>query len=177
MSGFKFSTAFIGPFAVSVGTGRAGDTQKLRYKIPPSKELIGQGTFVLSGSLHANWSSGFSKDQVFEVGGNLSTDRVFEKKVLILNEDLTLTALTDCSYICTSAVGIKQKVHMDRQALEPGQALVVPRYELLVIGGDAAVRINGKAPSAGPRLVYARSQELHIEAQSAAVVATLSFKA
>jgi len=176
MTGFTFTTAYVGPFAVSLGTGRAGDHQKFRYKIPPKKELIAQGTFVLEGDRQASWSSGFSKDQVFKPGANFNSDRAFEKQVLILNEDLTLTALTDCSYICTSAVGIEQKVQLDRHHLKPGDELVVPRYELAVIAGiDSSVSINGSPQKIGPRMVYARSRELVITTQSNAIVGILSF--
>lgn len=173
---FIFNTAYIGPFAVSLAVGKAGEIQKFRYKIPVHKDLISQGTFVLAGRIQASWSGGFSKDQVFEAGSNLAHDRQYQKAPLVLNEDLTLTALTDCAYICSSAVGIEQKVIIERYDPRADQEIVIPRYELLLVGGeDAAISINGGPVKKGPRLVYARSSELVVHTHSHSPLASLSF--
>lgn len=174
--GFAFKTGYIGPYAVTVGQAYSGDTQKFRYKVPPSKDNIAQGTFVLEGRILASWSSGSSKDQIFETGANLSTDRQYLKKVLTLNEDLTLTALTNCAYVCASAVGIEQKVHFERLRLEAGEEIAIPRYELLLMTADSSLTINGGATRSGTRLVYARTNELVLKAGAACTLGTLSMR-
>lgn len=173
---FTFKTAFIGPYAVTLAKGHVGDTQKFRYKVPATPEYMAQGTFVLEGKILANWSSGSSDDQVYDVGGCLSADRVFKKRLLMLNEDLTLTALGNSSYICASAVGIEQRVHVERFKLAAGEEIEVPRYDLLMIGGDSAVRINDGESKQGVRLVYARSTALRIRAEAPSILGTLSFR-
>lgn len=176
--GFNFKTGYIGPFAITLGRAHQGETQKFRYKVPEAgRSHIPQGTFILEGKFLANWSSGASDDQIYETGGNLADDRQFKSRPLVLNEDLTLTALTEASYVCVSAVGIEQKVYVERLKLSPGQEHVVPRYELLLVGGgDSAVHIGEHGLRRGARMVYARTSELVVRAEHETHIGVMSFR-
>jgi hypothetical protein len=173
---FRYSTAFIGPFCVSHARGKTGQIQKFRFPVPvPKNEDIAQGLLILDGRIEINWSTGPQYDTELGVGASLTLDQV--ERPLAINEEMTLTAITDCEFLCVSPIGIEQKVHLERHHLDAGDRMETNRYDLIAIAGaDSTVRVNGSDLKAGPRLLYARSSELEIHADTPSTIGVFSFQ-
>lgn len=171
---FQHSNAYIGPFLTSYARGEAGDTQKYCFPIPVlSRAHVAQGFMVMDGEIRLNWS-----DQRFDttmgIGGSFPEDS--PGIPLAIDAEVTFTALRRSAYLCVSAVGIEQKVILDRFALREGERIMVERYALLAVAGEKAnIRINQKELRAGIRLVYARDGELEIEALAPVHLGKFSF--
>lgn len=172
--GFQYTNAYIGPFCTSYAQGAAGDIQKFRFPVPVlSREHVAQGLLITEGEIRLNWSDR-SFDTTLGPGGSFPLDR--PGIPLAINAELTLTALSRAAYLCVSAVGIEQKVVLDRMSLKPGECVSIERYALLAIcGPEAQVRINGGEAQTGIRLAYARDGELNVESLTPTLLGKFSF--
>ncbi|MGC4061894.1 MAG: hypothetical protein QM749_14010 [Aquabacterium sp.] len=175
---FAFETAYIGPYAVTLAKAQSGDTQTFRFKVPAPKDELAKGAFMLKGQIRTDWSTARQAGPVLEAGALLNGDRAdHAPPMLCLNEALTLTALLDSAYVSASAVGIEERVVISRLSLRPDERLTVPRYNLLMVPAGSVLSVNGAPAVEGPRLVYARSGELVVEAHTACHLGVCSLQA
>jgi len=155
---FTYSGAYVGPYSVSLGRGKKGEIQRFRFPVPcRSDDELGNAQIILGGQISVSWTSDESSFKELGVGGSLYLDQR-DRPLPAVNEEMTLRALSDCSYLCIAAVGVEQRVFLSRHYLEPGEHTVVDRYALLAVAGDdVEIQINGTPPKKGIRIVYARS--------------------
>ncbi|MBL8474809.1 MAG: hypothetical protein JNK71_01870 [Methyloversatilis sp.] len=172
---FKYTAAYIGPFCIALGRGKAGDIQRFFFSIPRTiDEELGSAQFVTEGRIGITWKSDRKFDSELEVGGRLYHDTA--KPPPAINEEATLIAITECAYVCVSASGIAQAVHLNVVSLDAGETITMDRYSLIAVGGkDSSITINGSEARNGPRIIYARSSELTIEARAPSVMGNFSF--
>jgi hypothetical protein len=174
---FTYTTAYIGPYCVSLARGKSGQVQRFRFPVPfSSVEEVSQGLLVTEGRILLSWSIGPEYDAVMGPGGSFVLDSVGHP--MSVNEELAHEALEDCSFLCVSAVGIEQRVDLMRYWLKTGEKVLIERYSLVAItGSDSLISVNGRSPQRGARLFYARSTELEITAHSDVVVGRFAFPA
>lgn len=172
---FHYTNAYIGPFCVSYAQGETGQIQKFRLPLPIiSREHIQQGLMITEGDIEVTWSPDSDEGIVLGSGGSFVLDR--PALPMAINAEVTLKALRDCAFLCVTAVGLEQKVELERYQLAPGERLAAERYALVAVGGNApVVRVNGGEPLKGSRLLYARTTELDIEADTSAVIGKFFF--
>lgn len=172
---FRYTAAYVGPFCIALGRGNVGEIQRFFFPVPRAiDEQLGNEQFVTEGRIGVTWKSDNKYNTELEVGGRLYHDAM--KPPPAINEEAILTALTDCAYVCVSASGIAQAVHLEVVHLEPGERVAMDRYSLIAVGSkDSSITINGGEARTGPRIVYARSSELTIEARTPCVIGNFSF--
>lgn len=172
---FRYTNAYIGPYCVSYAEGDAGQIQKFRMPLPiVSREHIQQGLMITEGNIEVIWSPEDGESITLGPGGSFALDR--PAIPLAIDAEVTLKALSDCAFLCVTAVGLEQKVELERTRLAPGETYTAERYALVSIAGDnPAVRVNGGSVQHGSRLLYARTTELNIEAISPIVVGKFHF--
>ncbi|MBI2308428.1 MAG: hypothetical protein HYU78_14080 [Rhodocyclales bacterium] len=172
---FEYTNAYIGPYCVSYAQGEAGQTQRFRLPLPVvSREHIQQGLMITEGDIRVVWAHRPDEAAVLGPGGSFVLDR--PAIPLAIDAEVTLTAVRDCAFLCVTAVGIEQKVELERHTLSPSERVTAERYSLVSIAGEnPVVRINGGEPAQGVRLLYARNSEMEIEAVTSAVVGKFFF--
>lgn len=173
---FAFTCAYIGPFCVSHGRGKREEIQRFRFATQAeSMRHLGYTPMVMDGRVRVAWSTTPDRPGIeMGVGGSFLYDQ-FDRPAPAVNEEMTITALTDCSYLCVVASGIQQRVQLERHELAARGQVTVDRFCLVAIAGaDSSVRINGSSPKTGIRVVYARSADLVIEADSRCVIGVFS---
>lgn len=172
---FRYTTANIGPYCVSLARGQSGQIQKFRFPVPVQKgNDIAQALLIVEGKIQVGWSTGAEFDTELGVGGSFALDQ--GRRPLAVNEEMTLSAATKCAFLCVSAVGSAQKVHMERIRLSPGERTSISRYDLVAVAGpDSAIRVNNEHDFHGIRLVYPKTQELDVVATAPSLLGVFSF--
>lgn len=175
---FAYQGAYIGPFSVSVGRGQDGEVQKFRYPVPVKRveDFIAQALFVLSGRMRLSWSTGAEFDKELGVGGSFTEDAP-QGRPMALDEELTVRSVGPSAYVCVAAVGMEQKVWMERRVLGEREALQVGRFELAVVAESShGVRVDGRAVAPGPRFFYGRSKAFELAAAGPVACAVFSMR-
>lgn len=166
---FDHQEAYIGPFLVTMGKGRAGASQTFMFPIPPRyavREAL-PAMLLLEGKARLAWSTGAQFD--LDVGPGTSFLAGGQDRPTALEEQLTLTATEDCTYLSIETAGREQTVQTTVHGVVPGEALSVPRYALLaLLPSKAAYLVNGLAADRAPRLIYAKTGPMTISASTAA---------
>lgn len=172
---FHYTTANIGPYCVSLARGKSGQVQKFRFPIPVQKgNDIAQALLIVAGRIQVHWSTGSEYDIELGIGESFALDHA--RRPLAVNEELTLFASSDCAFLCVSAVGIAQKVHMDRFKLSAGEGISVARFDLVAVAGaESTVRINSGDDARGIRLIYPKTRDLNISATTPSILGVFSF--
>lgn len=162
---FVYKGAYVGPFAVSVGSATDGQIQKFRYPVPIKKvkHHMPQGVFILSGRMHLSWSTGTESDLELGPGGSFVED-ASDDRPLSLEEELTVRSLGNSSYLCVAPVGTEQRVRMQRIMLQPDSGVEVPRYDFAaVVESQYNVFLDNQKVPAGPRLFYGRNRSFELK--------------
>lgn len=173
--GFQYTNAYIGPFCTSYAEGSPGDIQKFRFPVPVlSREHIAQGLMITKGDIRLTWVPDGECDATLGPGGSFAIDR--PGIPLAIDAEVTLHALTPCGFLCVTAVGIEQKVRLDRYHMAEGERVSIERYALAAVAGEESlVSVNGDEPQKGIRLVYARDGEVEIVAVRPSIVGKFYF--
>lgn len=173
---FIYTNAYVGPYCVSYAEAQAGDTQIYRFPLPViSREHLGQGLMITEGKIRVIWpESAGSASHILEEGGSFALDG--PAIPFAINSELTLEALTPSAFLCVTATGIEQKVHLDRYYLEAGDEIIAERYALIAVAGtESLVAINGREAVKGIRLLYGRDSEITVCAVTRCVIGKFSF--
>lgn len=161
---FTYTAGYVGPFSVSVGRGRDGRIQRFRHPLPIHRiELSRQATLIVSGRMALTWST----DETFrkELGpGGAFVEDAPPNRPMAVDEELVIQAIGDSAYVCVEAIGVQQKVRMQRFVIEPGNPIQVPRYDLAVVAqGDHPLYADGRELPAGPRIFYGRTKAFELQ--------------
>lgn len=162
---FNHQSAYVGPFAISLGMGKPGDIQRFRYPVPV-KNLdahLKSKIFVVAGRLNLSWSSGPEFDTELRAGGSFTEDAT-EGRPLMLNEELIVRSQGDSRYVSIAPIGLEQRIGMRRVLLQRGERIEVQRYDLAITAeSDNTVLRDGKKMPPGPRIYYGRTRGIELE--------------
>lgn len=64
-----------------------------------------------------------------------------EEPAPAVNEEMTITALTDCSYLCVVASGIQQRVQLVRHELAARRQVTVDRFSLVAVDSRSVIGV------------------------------------
>lgn len=173
---FSHDNAYVGPFFISVGSGKSGAIQRFRYPVPVKNlnEHLTSRTFILSGRMHLSWSSGSQFDRELTAGGSFTEDAAVGRP-LMLDEELSVRSQGDSCYIHVAPTCIEHKLMMRRLLLQHDEPIEVRRYDLVVTAASENVVVSdGRNMPPGPRMYYGRTRGLELRANGPVACAVFS---